>query len=113
MGLKLIKQTTYYDIVISIKKIMEQLPPTNVECSVYRVPKLVCKMNNAAYTPQVIFIDQFHHCSRKDSIATKQYKFQHCVNFLNRLDNKMNLLEFRVKTTQSWVKESCRTHKHE
>ncbi|XP_022961905.1 UPF0481 protein At3g47200-like [Cucurbita moschata] len=93
------------DVVISIKKMMEQLPPPNFECSIYRVPKLLRKMNNAAYTPQVISIGPFHH-RRKDLIATEQYKLRRCVDFLNRLDNKMNSLELLVKATQNWVKNA-------
>ena len=94
------------DVVISIKTMMEQLPPTNLECSIHRVPKLLRKMNYSAYTPQVVSVGPFHHRRRKDLIATEQYKLRRCVDFLNRLDNKLNSLEFLVKTTQSWVKEA-------
>ena len=85
---------------------MEQLPPVNEECSIFRVPRLLHKMNNIAYIPQAISIGPFHHCSQKDLIAIEQYKLRYCINFLGRLDNKMDSLEFLVKTTQSWVKEA-------
>lgn len=93
-------------VIISIKIMMEQLLPVNEECSIFPVLKLLRKMNNIAYIPQVISIGPFHHCSQNDLIVTVKYKLRCCINFLGRLDNKMDSLEFLVKATQSWVKEA-------
>ena len=93
------------NIVISIEKMLEQLPSVNADCSIYQVSKQLREMNNSAYTPQLISIGPFHHRSRNDLIATEQYKLQGLTNFLHRLDNKMISLEFLVKTTQTLMKE--------
>ncbi|KAA0064944.1 hypothetical protein IC582_006202 [Cucumis melo] len=99
------------DIVISIKSKLEQLPAVNTECSIYRVPKLLCQMNRIAYVPQVISIGPFHHGS-KDLNATERYKLQGLRNFLRRLDDHKaeKSLEELVKIAQSWVEEARRCY---
>ncbi|XP_023547065.1 putative UPF0481 protein At3g02645 [Cucurbita pepo subsp. pepo] len=92
------------NVVLSIKEMMDKLPPVNVECSIFRVPKLLRKMNHRAYTPQVISIGPFHH-HRKDLLATEPYKLRRCLNFLSRLGNQRDSLEFLQKNTQNWMKE--------
>jgi len=39
------------NVVLSIKEMIDKLPPVNVECSIFRVPKLLRSMNHRAYTP--------------------------------------------------------------
>ena len=91
------------NVVLSIKEMMDKLPPVNEECSIFRVPKLL-RMNHRAYTPQVISIGQFHH-HRKYLLAIEPYKLQHCLSFLSRLGNERDSLEFLWKNTQNWMKE--------
>ncbi|XP_022961913.1 UPF0481 protein At3g47200-like [Cucurbita moschata] len=92
------------NVVLSIKEMIDKLPPVNVECSIFRVPKLLRNMNHRAYTPQVISIGPFHHY-RKDLLATEPYKLRRCLNFLSRLGNERDSLELLKKNTQTWMKE--------
>lgn len=94
------------NVVISIKKMMKELPPHNFECSIHRVPKLLREMNKTMYTPQVISIGPFHHRSQKNLIAEEQYKLRSCITFLYHLESEMKSLEFLVKATQIWVEEA-------
>lgn len=43
------------NVVISIKNMLELQPPANLECSIYRVPKLLRQMNETALYPSSHF----------------------------------------------------------
>ncbi|XP_062177918.1 uncharacterized protein LOC133882718 [Alnus glutinosa] len=46
----------------NITQMLESLePPLSPECCIYKVPSDLRKMNEEAYTPQVISIGPFHH----------------------------------------------------
>ncbi|XP_008445188.2 UPF0481 protein At3g47200-like [Cucumis melo] len=103
------------NVVISIEKMLDQVPPTHEnQCSIYRVPKQLREMNPKAYAPQLISIGPFHYHTHKNLIANEQYKLQGFINYLRRV-YKMESLEQLVRTksvedlvkrAQSWVEEA-------
>ncbi|XP_038886585.1 UPF0481 protein At3g47200-like [Benincasa hispida] len=104
------------NVAISIGKMLKQLPHVNEESSIYRVPKQLHDMNPKAYDPQLISIGPYHHFTRKDLIATEQYKLQGLINFLRRINNnkmesledllKIGTLKALVEKAHCWVKEA-------
>ncbi|KAL0557656.1 hypothetical protein IC582_006206 [Cucumis melo] len=116
------------NVVISIEKMLNQMHSINEDCSIYRVPKQLRKMNPEVYTPQLISIGPFHHYRcQNDFKATEQYKLQALVNFLRRINNdneimkeanvvkiirsledllKTETLKVLVKKVQCWMTEA-------
>ncbi|XP_062176229.1 UPF0481 protein At3g47200-like [Alnus glutinosa] len=56
----------------SITQMLESLePPLSPECCIYRVPSDLRKVNEKAYTPEVISIGPFHHGNKRLEIMEK------------------------------------------
>ena len=54
------------------------------QCCIYRVPKDLRKINEAAYTPQVISIDPLHH-GEKEFIEMEKQKLRYMLEFSKRV----------------------------
>ncbi|XP_062173676.1 UPF0481 protein At3g47200-like [Alnus glutinosa] len=64
--------------------ISSELPAADwPECCIYRVPKLLRKVNKEAYTPKLISIGPFH-CNREEFWEMEMLKQRYFKNFLNR-----------------------------
>jgi hypothetical protein len=64
--------------------ISSELPAADwPECCIYRVPKLLRKVNEEAYTPKLISIGPFH-CNREELWEMEKLKQRYFKNFLNR-----------------------------
>ncbi|XP_038896405.1 UPF0481 protein At3g47200-like [Benincasa hispida] len=95
-------------VTISIKKTLMELPPTNPESFLYKVPRLRRKMNETVYTPQFISIGPFHH-GRPELMAVEQYKLRALKTYLARVNLKV---EEAMSMTFSWEEKarSCYGH---
>ena len=58
------------DIITMFEKLE---PPVSTECCIYKVPYYLHKLNEEAYTPQVISIGPIHH-DKKDFKPRKSIK---------------------------------------
>ena len=58
------------DIITMFEKLE---PPVSTECCIYKVPYYLHKLNEEAYTPQVISIGSIHH-DKKDFKPRKSIK---------------------------------------
>ncbi|CAL2240902.1 unnamed protein product [Prunus armeniaca] len=54
---------------------------------IYRVPNKLRKVNEAAYTPQLISIGPFHH-GKPELKDMENHKKKYCENFLARSEDK-------------------------
>lgn len=61
------------NVVISIEQMLMELPLINPQSFMYKVPKLHYKVNETAYTPQLISIGPFHH-GQPQLMTAQQYK---------------------------------------
>ncbi|KAK0607234.1 hypothetical protein LWI29_011897 [Acer saccharum] len=73
----------------NLKDIHVPLP----QCCIYRVPKDLRKINEAAYTPQVISIGPLHH-GDKEFIEMEKQKLRYMLEFSKRV-GKEKLMEFK------------------
>ncbi|KGN44649.1 UPF0481 protein At3g47200 [Cucumis sativus] len=73
------------DVVVSIEKMFMKLPPINPKCFIYQVPELHRKMNDIAYTPQLISIGPLHH-GQQQYKAAEQYKVYALKRYLSRIN---------------------------
>ncbi|KAF5463289.1 hypothetical protein F2P56_019212 [Juglans regia] len=86
------------ELVISIKEMAESslnTPLSSDQCCIYRIPTLLRKLNEEAYTPQVISIGPFHHGTKRLEPMEK-LKLKYFQRFLQRID--FNVLETLVNT---------------
>ncbi|KAK0606591.1 hypothetical protein LWI29_001241 [Acer saccharum] len=72
-----------------LKDIHVPVPP----CCIYRVPKDLRKINEAAYTPQVISIGPLHH-GEKEFFEMEKQKLRYMLEFSKRV-SKEKLMEFK------------------
>ncbi|XP_059638463.1 UPF0481 protein At3g47200-like [Cornus florida] len=69
---------------ISIKELMENLPPMSPECCIYRVPKRLRVLKEKTYTPQAVSIGPFHR-GKENLQAMEEHKLRYLQSFLNRV----------------------------
>ncbi|XP_035548743.1 UPF0481 protein At3g47200-like [Juglans regia] len=98
------------ELVISIKEMAVEsgleLPPSSNECCIYRIPTHLRKLNEEAYTPQVISIGPFHHDSKRLE-PMKKLKLKYFQRFLRRIENfnVLDILVNDIKVQEKRVRE--------
>ena len=76
-------------LVIDIKTMLETLePPVSTGCRIYKVPYYLRKLNEEAYTPQVISIGPIHHDNKRFQTMEK-HKVRYFKSFIHQA--KINL----------------------
>jgi hypothetical protein len=74
------------NLVNDITKEVESLKPlSSPKCCIYKVPDPLRKLNEEAYTPQVISIGPFHHGDEKLQIMEK-YKVRYLKKFMEQVN---------------------------
>ncbi|KAG2400265.1 UPF0481 protein [Vigna angularis] len=82
------------DVEIDIKKLLEKGKSLITdECCIYRVPLNIRKLNEDAYTPQVVSIGPFHHDTIDRLRDMESHKRMYCKSFLDRTHT----------TSESWI----------
>ncbi|XP_059460305.1 UPF0481 protein At3g47200-like [Corylus avellana] len=95
------------NLVNDITKEVESLKPlSSPECCIYKVPDPLRKLNEEAYTPQVISIGPFHHGDEKLQIMEK-YKVRYLKEFTEQV--KINL-ENLVCTIEDSEESICQCY---
>jgi hypothetical protein len=75
-----------------ITKMVESLPPlSSSKCCIYKVPDPLRKLNEEAYTPQVISIGPFHHGNKKLQLM-ENYKLRYLKTFMERVEINFEIL---------------------
>jgi hypothetical protein len=96
------------EIIIDIPS---ELPPADsLECCIYRVPKLLRKVNEEAYTPKLISIGPFHY-NREELEGMKMHKLRYFKNFLDRTgksqEDLRKIIEDDEKKIRLCYSEEC------
>ncbi|KAG6718433.1 hypothetical protein I3842_04G149100 [Carya illinoinensis] len=93
-------------LVIRIRELLEtsrrHLP--GVECCIYKVPHHLRKLNEEAYTPQVISIGPFHHGNQNLQILEK-YKVRYLEDFMSRANTSPENLIRIVKGSEKRIRQ--------
>ncbi|KAG7952065.1 hypothetical protein I3843_12G040500 [Carya illinoinensis] len=91
-------------IRVKLFQTYDQLPSSSQYCSIFRVPNMLRRQNEKAFTPEVVSIGPFHHGNRQ--LQAMEIIKQH---YLNRLLYRAGItaLECLVKAIQS-IKPDCR-----
>jgi hypothetical protein len=80
------------------------------ECCIYRVPKLLRKVNEEAYTPKLISIGPFHHY-RKELRDMEMHKLRYFKKFLDRTgkseEDLRKIIEDDEKKIRLCYSEDC------
>ncbi|MED6156289.1 hypothetical protein PIB30_013321 [Stylosanthes scabra] len=95
------------DIFIKINALLEEAKPRfSEECCIYKVPNNIRKLNEDAYTPQVVSIGPFHHANQNLQKMEDQKRL-YCRQFIERSETKN--LESLVSCVQEMEEEvrSC------
>ncbi|KAF8389060.1 hypothetical protein HHK36_025745 [Tetracentron sinense] len=91
-------------LVTSIRKKLQTVSALSSRCCIHKVPTKLHKVNDAAYTPQVISIGPFYH--GKESLQVmEEHKWRYLGVFLDRY-RKIDLEDY-VKALKEW-EESAR-----
>ncbi|KAF5463283.1 hypothetical protein F2P56_019206 [Juglans regia] len=94
------------ELVNSIKEMVESLEPPSIShksCCIYRIPTSVRKMNEEAYTPEVISIGPFYHGS-KILEPMEKLKLKYFQRFLQRIDFNLEILVNAIKLHEESVR---------
>ncbi|XP_041020260.1 putative UPF0481 protein At3g02645 [Juglans microcarpa x Juglans regia] len=98
-------------LVISIKEMVQScLDPLPYHqaieyCCIYRIPASLLKLNEEAYTPEVISIGPFHHGTKRLETMEK-LKLKYFQRFLQRTDFNVEILVNAIKLHEESVR-SC------
>jgi hypothetical protein len=92
--------------------IPSELPPADwPECCIYRVPKLLRKVNEEAYTPKLISIGPYHH-DREELRDMEKHKLRYLKNFLDRTRKRqedfLKIIKDNEKHIRLCYSEECR-----
>ncbi|KAG2694582.1 hypothetical protein I3760_08G152500 [Carya illinoinensis] len=94
------------ELVISIQEMVESSldpPLSSNECCIYRIPIYLRKLNEEAYTPQVISIGPFHHGSKRLEPMEK-LKLKYFKRFLQRTNFNVKILVDNIKLHEESVR---------
>ncbi|MED6196911.1 hypothetical protein PIB30_051828 [Stylosanthes scabra] len=76
------------DVFIKINALLEEAQPRfSKECCIYRVPNNIRKLNEDAYTPDVVSIGPFHH-GNQNLLDMEGQKRLYCRQFIERSETK-------------------------
>ncbi|KAA8525410.1 hypothetical protein F0562_007272 [Nyssa sinensis] len=91
-------------LVTSMESKLKGLHPLSSEYCIYRVPKKLHQINEAAYTPLRVSIGPFHH-GRKGLEAMEDHKWRYLQNFLQ--STKKGMAEFvkLIKNNEGKVRQ--------
>ncbi|XP_041020536.1 UPF0481 protein At3g47200-like [Juglans microcarpa x Juglans regia] len=95
-------------LVNSIKEMAASLEPplSSNKCCIYRIPTCLRKLNEEAYTPEVISIGPFHHGSKRLEPMEK-LKLKYFQRFMRRIDDfNVEILVNAIKLNEESVR-SC------
>ncbi|KAG7968305.1 hypothetical protein I3843_08G148100 [Carya illinoinensis] len=85
---------------------VESFEPPSIShksCCIYRIPTCVRKMNEEAYTPEVISIGPFHHGSKRLEPMEK-LKLTYFQRFLQQIDFNVEILVNAIKLHEESVR---------
>ncbi|KAL5832041.1 hypothetical protein ACOSQ4_017395 [Xanthoceras sorbifolium] len=71
------------EVADSVRNEFKALYPLLDECSIYRVPERLRRLNDKAYTPQVVSIGPLHH-GKQEFQAIEEHKRRYLQDFLQR-----------------------------
>ncbi|XP_062173993.1 UPF0481 protein At3g47200-like [Alnus glutinosa] len=96
----------------TLTDISSELPNVDwPECCIYRVPKLLRKVNEEAYTPKLISIGPFHH-DRRELRDMEMHKLRYFKKFLDRTgkseEDLRKIIEDDEKKIRLCYSEDCR-----
>ncbi|KAG2704277.1 hypothetical protein I3760_06G177400 [Carya illinoinensis] len=87
-------------------------PPVSADCCIFRVPNHLRRLNEQAFTPEVISIGPFHHGNEKLETMEK-FKVQYFKRFMQRTGLKVDNLVSSVKDWEGRVRRCyAETIKH-
>ncbi|XP_041006695.1 UPF0481 protein At3g47200-like isoform X2 [Juglans microcarpa x Juglans regia] len=94
-------------LVIRIKQLLEssRRPLRPGECCIYTVPHHLRKLNEEAYTPQVISIGPFHHGNEKLQNILEEYKVRYLEDFMGRAQTNLENLVRIVKGLEERIRQ--------
>ncbi|KAL5794980.1 hypothetical protein ACOSP7_003574 [Xanthoceras sorbifolium] len=83
------------ELLIDIEKLQESCEPVK-KCCIYRVPRDLRKINEEAYTPQVVAIGPLHHGKEEYLIEMEKQKLRYVKKFSERtsMDKLIELRSF-------------------
>uniref|UniRef100_A0A2N9HJ49 Uncharacterized protein n=1 Tax=Fagus sylvatica TaxID=28930 RepID=A0A2N9HJ49_FAGSY len=89
-------------LVIDIITMLEMSePPILTGCHIYKVPYYLRKLNEEAYTPQVISIGPIHH-DKKRFQTMEKHKVRYFKSFMQRVENQA---EIKLENLVSTIRE--------
>ncbi|KAF5458879.1 hypothetical protein F2P56_022874 [Juglans regia] len=94
-------------LAIRITQLLESLrhPLRPEECYIYKVPYHLRKLNEEAYTPQVISIGPFHHGNEKLQNIVEEYKVRYLEDFMRRAQTNLENLVRIVKGSEEKIRQ--------
>ncbi|CAJ1973736.1 unnamed protein product [Sphenostylis stenocarpa] len=79
------------DVGINIRTLLKGAgPPVTEDCSIYRVPFDIRKVNEDAYTPKVVSIGPLHHNGNPRLQNMERHKFIYCDAFIERTQTSLD-----------------------
>ncbi|XP_059640858.1 UPF0481 protein At3g47200-like isoform X2 [Cornus florida] len=93
-------------VVTSIREMLEGVAPLSPDCSIYKVPEKLQKVNGEAYTPRVVSIGPLHH-GQKSLQAMEEHKLRYLQSFLSRT---ILILEDIVRDVRMWEERARRCY---
>uniref|UniRef100_A0A2N9FTE1 Uncharacterized protein n=1 Tax=Fagus sylvatica TaxID=28930 RepID=A0A2N9FTE1_FAGSY len=78
-------------------------PPVSTECCIYKVPYYLRKMNEGAYTPQVISIGPIHH-NKERFQAMEKHKVRYFNNFKQQYEINLEDLVSTIREMEDRIR---------
>ena len=91
------------ELVIEIRKMVERPEIPSKQCRIYKAPHPLRKLNEEAYTPQVVSIGPFHHENERLKVM-EEHKERYFRSFVKR--REINL-EYLVGTIREIEESIC------
>ncbi|XP_010432793.1 PREDICTED: putative UPF0481 protein At3g02645 isoform X2 [Camelina sativa] len=85
-------------LVKSIKAKLESLSSLSAQCSIYKVPNKLRKLNPDAYTPRIVSFGTFHR-GKEELQAMEEHKYRYLKSFIPRTNFS---LEDLVRIARTW-----------
>ncbi|KAI3442145.1 uncharacterized protein J3R85_001461 [Psidium guajava] len=95
---------TVKEVVINIKKKINNLPPVSVERCIYQVPEKLRRANEEAYTPQVVSIGPFHR-DKMVLQSTEEIKLKYLKGFLSCIKADLVACTRMIKESEDRIRQ--------